>query len=98
MQRYAWPEEQKPRGRPLLPTGGRAMLCPKDQAGPLSVSRAFVVQLATHTDVPRGPLAGRVEHVVSGQVIWLHDLETMLAFMWTYRQSTPASPDTGCAR
>ena len=40
---------------------------PDDQPGPLSVYRAFVVQFDTHTDVERGHLAGRVEHVVSGR-------------------------------
>ncbi len=52
-----------------------------DQPGPLSVYRAFVVQFDTHTDVERGHLAGRVEHVVSGQAIQFHSLETLLVFM-----------------
>jgi hypothetical protein len=54
---------------------------PEDQPGPLSVSRAFVVQFDTHTDVTQGYLAGRVEHVVSGQASSFHSLETLLAFM-----------------
>ena len=54
---------------------------PDDQPGPLSVYRAFVVQFDTHTDVKRGHLAGRVEHVVSGQAIQFHSLETLLTFM-----------------
>jgi hypothetical protein len=45
------------------------------------VYRAFVVQFDTHTDVERGHLAGRVEHVVSGQAMQFHSLETLLAFM-----------------
>ena len=54
---------------------------PDDQPGPLSVYRAFVVQFDTHTDVERGHLAGRVEHVVSGQAIQFHSLETILTFI-----------------
>jgi hypothetical protein len=54
---------------------------PNDQPGHLSVYRAFVVQFDTHTDVERGHLTGQVEHVVSGQAIQFHPLETLLAFM-----------------
>ena len=52
-----------------------------DPSGHLSVYRAFVVQFDTHTDVARGQLTGRVEHVVSGEAIQFHSLETLLAFM-----------------
>ena len=54
---------------------------PDDQPGPLSVHRAFVVQFDTHTDVERGRLTGRVEHVVSGQAMLFDSLETLLAFI-----------------
>jgi hypothetical protein len=54
---------------------------PDEQPGPLSVHRAFVVQFDTHTDVARGRLAGRVEHVVSGEASQFHSLETLLAFI-----------------
>ena len=37
------------------------------ETAPLSVHWAFVVHLRTNTDIPRGHIAGRVEHVVSGQ-------------------------------
>jgi hypothetical protein len=40
-----------------------------------------VVQFDTHTDIERGHLAGRVEHVVSGQAIPFHSLEALLAFI-----------------
>jgi hypothetical protein len=40
-----------------------------------------VVQFDTRTDIERGHLTGRVEHVVSGQAIQFHSLETLLAFM-----------------
>jgi hypothetical protein len=52
-----------------------------DHPGPLSVYWAFVVQFAAHTDLARGHLAGRVEHVVSGQAADFQSLETLLAFI-----------------
>jgi len=48
---------------------------------PLSVHRAFVVQFREETDVDRGQLEGRVEHVTSGQATHFHSLEDLLAFM-----------------
>lgn len=57
------------------------MRLPDDQLGPLSVHRAFVVHFDAYTDVQRGHLAGRVEHVVSGQAMEFHSLETLLAFI-----------------
>jgi hypothetical protein len=54
---------------------------PSNHPGPLSVYWAFVVQFYTHTDVARGHLAGRVEHVVSGQAADFQSLETLLAFI-----------------
>jgi hypothetical protein len=47
----------------------------------LSVTRAFVVQLRAETAVEQGHLAGRVEHVVSGQSTDFETLEMLLAFM-----------------
>jgi hypothetical protein len=47
----------------------------------LSVTRAFVVQLRADTAVEQGHLAGRVEHVVSGQATDFEALETLLAFI-----------------
>ena len=57
------------------------MLPPADNPAPLSVTRAFVVQLRADTAVEQGYLAGRVEHVVSGQATDFEALETLLAFM-----------------
>jgi hypothetical protein len=54
---------------------------PSNHPGPLSVYGAFVVQFDSHTDVARGHLAGRVEHVVSGQAADFQSLETLLAFI-----------------
>jgi hypothetical protein len=54
---------------------------PADHPAPLSITRAFVVQLRAQISVEQGLLAGRVEHVVSGQAIDFESLETLLAFM-----------------
>ena len=46
----------------------------------LSVHQAFVVQFASDTQIATGRIAGRVEHVVSGQVARFESLEVLLAF------------------
>jgi hypothetical protein len=46
-----------------------------------SVYWAFVVQFQSDTMVEQGHLAGRVEHVVSGQATTFQSLEMLLAFM-----------------
>jgi hypothetical protein len=48
-----------------------------------------VVQFDTRTDLARGQLAGRVEHVVSGQAAPFHSLETLLAFMARLLHASP---------
>jgi hypothetical protein len=57
------------------------MLPAADTPAPLSVTRAFVVQFRADTVVEQAHLAGRVEHVVSGQATDFQSLETLLAFM-----------------
>jgi hypothetical protein len=52
-----------------------------DHPAPLSVTRAFVVQLRADAVVEQGHLTGRVEHVISGQAADFEALETLLAFM-----------------
>jgi hypothetical protein len=52
-----------------------------DNPAPLSVTRAFVVQFRSDAVVEQGHLAGRVEHVVSGQATDFQSLEMLLAFM-----------------
>jgi hypothetical protein len=47
----------------------------------LSVTRAFVVQFQSDTAIEQGYLAGRVEHVVSGQATHFQSLESLLAFI-----------------
>ena len=50
------------------------------EKAPLSVHRAFVVHFRTSSNVTRGPIEGRVEHVVSGQAMLFHSIEELLAF------------------
>ncbi len=57
------------------------MVPPADNPAHLSVTRAFVVQLWADTAVEQGRLAGRVEHVVSGQATDFQSLETLLVFI-----------------
>ena len=57
------------------------MVPPADNPAHLSVHRAFVVQFQTDTALEQGHLAGRVEHVVSGQATDFESLETLLAFI-----------------
>lgn len=54
---------------------------PADNPAHLSVHRAFVVQFHSDTAVEQGHLAGRVEHVVSGQAADFQSLDTLLAFI-----------------
>jgi hypothetical protein len=57
------------------------MMPPADNPARLSVHRAFVVQFQADTAVEQGHLAGRVEHVVTGQAADFQPLETLLAFI-----------------
>ncbi|MGH8066341.1 MAG: hypothetical protein ACRERE_14110 [Candidatus Entotheonellia bacterium] len=57
------------------------MMPAADKPAHLSVSRAFVMQFQSDTAVEQGYLAGRVEHVVSGQATDFQSLETLLAFI-----------------
>ena len=47
----------------------------------LPPERAFVVQFYADTMLDTAHMAGRVEHVVSGQVGHFHSLATLLSFM-----------------
>lgn len=53
---------------------------PKSTTTPLSVHRAFVVQLGADTQISNGRCVGRVEHVVSGQATQFESCEELLAF------------------
>ncbi len=63
----------------------------KEQA-PLSVHNAFVVHFRTNSDVTHGRVAGRVEHVASGQVTHFASLEELLAFMGRVLATVRAPP------
>ena len=69
------------------------MLQPDDQSVHLSVHRAFVVQFDTHTNVARGQLAGRVEHVVTGQATQFHTLQALLTFIDQLLHTQPHATD-----
>ena len=53
---------------------------PEGQA-PLSVHGAFVVHFRTNSDVTHGRMAGRVEHIASGQAAHFASLEELLVFI-----------------
>ena len=57
------------------------MMPPAHNPAHFSVHWAFVVQFQSDTAVEQGHLAGRVEHVVSGQAMTFQSLETLLAFI-----------------
>lgn len=57
------------------------MELPAETIHPLPAQRAFLVQVHAETDVGQGRLAGRVEHVVSGQAIHFASPEELLVFM-----------------
>lgn len=50
-----------------------------DQQG--LVSRAFLVHVRTDADLTAGRVAGRVEHVQSGDAAHFQSIEELLAFM-----------------
>ncbi len=52
-----------------------------EQLAPLSVHQAFVVHVRLNSDIARKRVAGRVEHVVSGQATHFQSLDELLAFM-----------------
>ncbi len=64
---------------------------PEGQA-PLSVHCAFVVHFRVNSDVAQGRLAGRVEHVVSGQSVHFASLEELLAFIARVLETGRAPP------
>jgi len=62
---------------------------------PFPVQRAFVVQVHATAAVAHGHLAGRVEHVRSGQAVHFHTVDDLLAFIarvLTQREATPEEP------
>ena len=54
---------------------------PAETIHPLPTQRAFLVQVHAEAEAAPGRLAGRVEHVVSGQATHFASPEELLAFM-----------------
>jgi hypothetical protein len=67
---------------------------PQDAEGfaPLSVHYAFVVHFRVNSDITQGRIAGRVEHVVSGQATHFASLGELLAFMARVLATVRAPP------
>lgn len=63
-----------------------------EEQAPLSVHCAFVVHLRANSDIAQGRLAGRVEHVVSGQATRFTSLEELLAFITQVLATVRAPP------
>ena len=57
------------------------MELPADPIHPLPAQRAFLVQVHAEAEVAQARLAGRVEHVASGQATHFASPEELLAFM-----------------
>jgi hypothetical protein len=72
-----------------------------DRSMVLSVHQAFVVQFASDTQIDASRIAGRVEHVVSGQVARFESLEVLLTFvdrvLHERRRDTPEASPEGTA-
>jgi hypothetical protein len=88
-------QKQRHGGQPLHIAPGEAMARPDDHPVHLSVHRAFVVQFDTHINVARRQLAGRVEHVVSGQATQFHSLESLLMFIDQVLHTHPGAAEDG---
>ena len=63
-----------------MPPRGRESTVPPSQPS-LPTNRVFVVQFRAQPTGASSSYDGRVEHLVSGQVVRFHSLEELLAFM-----------------
>ena len=63
-----------------------------EEPAPLSVHRAFVVHFRVNSDVAQGRMAGRVEHVISGQATHFASLAELLAFIAQVLATVRAPP------
>jgi hypothetical protein len=61
--------------------GGLTMKDTSARRPAFSPSRAFVVQFRDETQIEAGHMAGRVEHVISGQASHFESLDALLAFL-----------------
>lgn len=64
---------------------------PGGESAELSVQRAFVVQFRSDTDLEHGPVAGRIEHVVSGQAAHFASVAEIVEFLRAILSSETAS-------
>jgi hypothetical protein len=60
----------------------------------LPTDRAFVIQFTAATDMQRRHIAGRVEHVVSGQSVHFKSLQGLLAFIAQTLQQNQGTGNT----
>jgi hypothetical protein len=66
---------------------------------PLPADRAFVVQLRADSDLGRGAISGRIEHVSSGSAALFDSVEVLLEFIrGTIGQAAPAEPPVEITR
>jgi hypothetical protein len=63
-----------------MPSHGRESTVPPSQPS-LPSNRVFVVQFRAQPTEASSVYDGRVEHVVSGQVVRFHSLEELMGFM-----------------
>jgi hypothetical protein len=63
-----------------------------ERLAPLSVHHAFVVHFRVNSEVAQGRMAGRVEHVASGQSTHFNSLEDLLVFMGRVLATVRAPP------
>jgi hypothetical protein len=61
----------------------------------MSTQRAFVIQFRPETDIEQGRLAGRVEHVASGEAVHFQSLEELLAFVTRMLLQEPPALSNG---
>jgi len=66
------------------------MLRPRTHKSPYPVQHAFVVRVEANTALDAENLAGRVEHVVSGQATQFQSMKALFAFIVQVLQAVHA--------
>jgi hypothetical protein len=67
------------------------MPAPLQHRGLFPIQHAFVVQFAADTSLRDADMAGRVEHIASGQAIRFQSTEELLTFVTQVLQTLTAS-------
>jgi hypothetical protein len=67
------------------------MSAPFQHCGPFPIQHAFVVQFATDIALGGAGMAGRVEHIVSGQAMRFQSIDELLAFVTRVLQTLTAA-------